>query len=67
MDSRVPRWRSMMIKQSMEGADTRDVREAASLPDATGRSVTPDGADSTKDELPERRFRTMKKRGSHLD
>ena len=56
-----------MIKQSMEGADTRDEREAASLPDATGRSVTPDGADSTKDELPERRFRTMTKRGSHLD
>ena len=55
-----------MIKQSMEGASV-DVRGAASLPDATGRSVNPDGADSTKGELPERRFRTMTKRGSHLD
>ena len=51
-----------MIKQSMEGASV-DVRGAASLPDATGRSVNPDGADSTKGELPERRFRIMTEKG----
>ena len=51
-----------MIKQSMEGASV-DVRGAASLPDATGRSVTPDGTDSTKGELPERRFRTITEKG----
>ena len=42
------------IKQSIEGASV-DVRGAASLPDATGGIVAADEADSTKDELPERR------------
>ena len=50
MDSRVPRWRSMMIKQSVEGASV-DIRGAASLPDATGLIVAADEADNTKDEL----------------
>ena len=49
VDSRVPRWRSIMIKQSIEGASV-DVRVAASLPDATGEIVAADKADSTKDE-----------------
>ena len=62
MDSRVPRWRSMMIKQSIEGASV-DVRGAASLPDATGGIVAANEADSTKDELPERRSRTMTEKG----
>ena len=57
MDSGVPRWRSMMIRQSIEGASL-DIRGAASLPDTTGRIVAADEADSTKDELPERRSKT---------
>ena len=65
MDSRVPRWRSMMIKQSIEGASV-DVRGAASLPDATGGIVVADEGDSTKDELPERRSRTMAEKGKSI-
>ena len=62
MDSRVQRWRSMMIKQSIESASV-DVRGAASLPDATGGIVAADKADSTKDELPERKSRTITEKG----
>ena len=62
IDTRVPRWRSMMTKQSIEGASV-DIRGAASLPDATGGIVAADEADSTKDEVPERRFRTMTEKG----
>ena len=54
IDSRGPKWRSMVIKQSIEGASV-DVRRAASLPDATGGIVADDDADNIKDELPERR------------
>ena len=51
-----------MIKQSIEGASI-DVRGAASLPDATGEIVAADKTDSTKDELPERRSRTVTEKG----
>ena len=62
MDSKVPRWRSMMIKQSIECASV-DSRGAGSLPDATGGIVAAAEADSTKDKLPERRSRTMTEKG----
>ena len=62
MDSRVQRWRSMMIKQSIESASVY-VRGAAGLPDATGGIVAADKADSTKDELPERKSRTITEKG----
>ena len=52
----------MLIKQSIESASI-DVRGAASLPDATGGIVVANKADSTKDELPERRSRTMTEKG----
>ena len=52
----------MMIKQSIEGTSV-DERGAASLPDATGEILGADKADSTKDELPERRSRTMAEKG----
>ena len=58
MGSRVPRWISMMIKEPTEGTSV-DRRGAASLPDATGVIVAADEADSTKEELPKRRSRTM--------
>ena len=51
-----------MVKQSIEGASV-DVRGTASLPDAIGEIVAADKADSTKDELPERRSRTMTEKG----
>ena len=51
-----------MINQSIEV----DVRGAASLPDATGGIVAADEPDSTQDELPERRSRTMTKKGKSL-
>ena len=46
IDSRVPRWRSMMFKQSIEGASV-NVRDAASLPDARAGILATDKADST--------------------
>ena len=62
MDAIVPRWRLMMIKQSIEGASV-DMRGAASLPDETGGIVAAGEANSTKDELPERRSGTMTEKG----
>ena len=50
MDSRVPRRRSIVIKQSIEGASV-DIRGAATLPDATGGIADTDEADTTKDKL----------------
>ena len=58
MDSRVPRRRSIVIKQSIEGASV-DITGAATLPDATGGIADTDEADTTKDKLPESRSRTM--------
>ena len=50
------------FKQSIEGASV-DVRGAASLPDPIGGIVAVDETDNTKDELPERRSRTMIEKG----
>ena len=43
------------------------MRGAASLPNATGEIVAADEPDSTKDELPERRSRTMTKMGEVIE
>ena len=58
LDSRVARWRSMIVKQSIEGASV-DIRGATRLPDETGGTITADEADCTKDEITEKRSRKI--------
>ena len=66
MYSREPRWRSMMIKQSIEGASV-DVRGAANVSDATGGIVAADETIAPNMNYRREDPGQWHKRGSHLD